>query len=72
MPNNGCLTLRDILMLINRQILRLTYLKDKYGAREIYTGVAFGNEKAKNLYSSIGFKETGLVEDNMEEMKYSC
>lgn len=49
----------------------IMYLRDKYDAREIYTGVALGNEKAKNLYSSIGFKETGLVEDNMEEMKYT-
>lgn len=48
----------------------IMYLRDKYDAREIYTGVALGNEKAKNLYNSIGFKETGLVEDNMEEMKY--
>lgn len=49
----------------------IMYLRDKYDAREIYTGVALGNEKAKNVYSSIGFKETGLVEDNMEEMKYT-
>lgn len=49
----------------------IMYLKDKYDVKEIYTGVALGNEKAKNLYSSIGFKETGLIEDNMEEMKYT-
>lgn len=48
----------------------ITYLKDNYGVREIYTGVSLGNERAKRLYSSMGFKETGLVEDNMEEMKY--
>lgn len=47
----------------------ILYLKDRFGAREIYTGVALGNESAKYLYSSIGFKETGLIEDNMEEMK---
>ena len=47
----------------------IMYLKDNFGVREIYTGVALGNEKAKHLYSSIGFKETGLIEDNMEEMK---
>lgn len=48
----------------------IQYLKDNFDAGEIYTGVALGNEKAKHLYRSIGFKETGLVEDNMEEMKY--
>lgn len=35
-----------------------------------YAGVALGNEKAKYSYSSLGFKENGIVEDNMEEMKY--
>lgn len=49
----------------------IEYLKDRFGAREIYTGVALGNEKAKHLYCSIGFKETGLTENNMEEMKLS-
>lgn len=47
----------------------ITYLKDRFGAKEIYTGVALGNERAKHLYTSIGFKETGLIKDNMEEMK---
>ncbi len=45
------------------------YLKDNFGAKEIYTGVTIGNEKAKHLYRSIGFEETGLIEDKMEEMK---
>lgn len=48
----------------------IKYLKDRFGASEIYTGVAIGNEKAKHLYSFIGFKETGLVENNMEEMRF--
>jgi len=48
----------------------IKYLKDRFGIREIYTGVALGKERAKHLYRSIGFKETGLVEDNMEEMRY--
>ena len=57
-----------------RQALKqgIVYLKDKLGAREIYTGVTLGNDKAKHLYSSVGFKETGLIEDNMEEMKFIC
>ena len=48
----------------------ILYLKDNFDTGEIYTGVVLGNEKAKHLYRSIGFKETGLIEDNMEEMKY--
>ncbi len=44
-------------------------MRDNFGVSEICTGVALGNEKAKRLYSSIGFKETGLIENNMEEMK---
>lgn len=47
----------------------IKYLKDNFGVREIYTGVALGNEKAKHLYVSVGFKETGIIEENMEEMK---
>lgn len=50
----------------------ITYLKDKFGAKEIYTGVSLGNEIAKHLYNSVGFKETGVVEDNMEEMRLVC
>lgn len=49
----------------------IRYLKDKFGAGEIYTGVTPGNETAKHLYSSVGFKETGLIENNMEEMRYT-
>lgn len=48
----------------------IDYLVEKFDVKEIYTGVALGNEIAKHLYSSIGFEVTGLVEDNMEEMKY--
>lgn len=48
----------------------IKYLKENFGVREIYTGVALGNEKAKHLYVSVGFKETGLIEDNIEEMKF--
>jgi len=50
----------------------ITYLKDKFGAKEIYTGVSLGNEIAKHLYNSVGFEATGVVEDNMEEMRYVC
>ena len=50
----------------------IAYLKSNFGAKEIYTGVATGNEKAKRLYSSIGFEETGFVENDMKEMKIVC
>ena len=52
--------------------LAIKYLIESFGVEEIYTGVALGNEIAKHLYSSIGFVETGVVEDNMEEMRYIC
>ena len=48
----------------------IVYLIEKFDVKEVYTGVALGNEVAKHLYSSIGFEETGLIEDNMKEMKY--
>lgn len=47
----------------------IKYLIDKFNVKEVYTGVASENEVAKHLYSSIGFEETGLIEDNMIEMK---
>lgn len=57
-----------------RAALRLAigYLTETFGAREIYTGVILGNEAAKRLYLSAGFAETGLVEDNMEELRLLC
>ena len=45
------------------------FIKDHFHAEEIYTGVTPGNTVAKRLYESVGFKETGLVECNMEEMR---
>ena len=50
----------------------ITYLVDTFGAKEIYVGVSTGNDTAKKLYSSIGFKKTGVIENNTEEMKYNC
>lgn len=50
----------------------ITYLTDTFGAKEIYVGVSSGNNRAKQLYASIGFKATGFVENDMEEMKYIC
>lgn len=50
----------------------IAYLKDTFGAKEIYVGVSSENDRAKQLYASIGFEATGFVENNMEEMKYIC
>jgi len=54
-----------------RQALQLgiEYIRDNYNAKEIYTGVVPGNDVAKGLYESVGFKSTGLVELGMEGMK---
>lgn len=48
----------------------IQYLKDRFGAEEVYTGVKPENKSAKHLYHSVGFQETGLVENGMEEMRY--
>lgn len=48
----------------------IEYMAEEHRAREIYTGVALGNSAAKHLYSSVGFEETGVIENGMEEMKY--
>ena len=49
--------------------LGISFLKEKYGVSEIYTGVSQGNTVAKRLYLSEGFKETGVFENNMEELR---
>lgn len=49
--------------------LGIRYLRDRFNVSEIYTGVIPGNTIAKNLYKSVGFKETGLIESGMEEMR---
>lgn len=56
---------------IGRQALRLgiAFLKDHFGAKEIYTGVVPENKAAVRLYEQIGFRETGLYENGMKEMK---
>ena len=52
--------------------LGIAFLKDCFDAREIYTGVIPGNDAAKKLYESMGFRETGLFENGMLEMRLSC
>lgn len=48
----------------------LLILKKCSGAGEVFTDVALGNDKAKRLYASVRFRPTGLIENNMEKMKY--
>ena len=50
-------------------LLGIQFLKDTFNVKEIYTGVASGNQVAKNLYKSVGFEETGIFEDGMEELR---
>ncbi|MBQ5311777.1 MAG: GNAT family N-acetyltransferase [Oscillospiraceae bacterium] len=47
----------------------IAFLKERFGAREIYTGVVPENAVAKRLYSSVGFVPTGLFEFGMEEWR---
>lgn len=54
-----------------RQALKLgiEWMKEKFSITELYTGCILGNEAARNLYLSLGFEPTGLVEDGMEELR---
>ena len=52
--------------------LGVAFLKEWYGVPAVFTGVSPGNTAAKNLYRSMGFRETGLFENNMEEMRLDC
>ncbi len=52
--------------------LGIAFLKEQFGVSEVYTGVSPGNETAKRFYRSAGFRATGLVENNMEEMRLEC
>ena len=49
--------------------LGIRFLRERFEVSEIYTGVVPENITAKNLYKSGGFKETGLIELGMEEMR---
>ena len=51
--------------------LGIAYLKENRGAAAIYTGVVPKNTAARGLYRSAGFRETGLEENGMLEMKLS-
>ncbi len=47
----------------------IQYLRERFSISEVYTGVVPGNTVAKKLYEAIGFRETGLAESGMEEMR---
>ncbi len=57
-----------------REALRLglRYLLDRFHPDAVYTGVAFGNSVAKQLYKSMGFRETGERDETMLEMKLTA
>ena len=59
---------------IGRQalLLGIAFLKETFGAREIYTGVVPENKAAAHLYEALGFRDTGLCENGMKEMKLIC
>ncbi len=48
------------------------FLKDRFDADAIYTGVVPENKTAKHLYSPVGFEYTGMTEFGMEKMCLSC
>ena len=50
----------------------IAFLKEKFGVNKIYTGVIPENHVAKKLYHSVGFAETGLFENGMEELCLKC
>ena len=52
--------------------LGIAFLKERFQVSEVYTGVIPGNNAAKSLYHSVGFEETGLFENGMEEMWLKC
>ena len=55
--------------------LGIAFLKERlerFHVTEIYTGVLPGNNVAKSLYHSVGFKDTGLFENGMEELRLEC
>lgn len=52
--------------------LGIAFLKERFRVKEVYTGVLPENHTAKKLYHSVGFTETGLFENGMEELRLEC
>ena len=57
-----------------RQALKqgVAFLQERFHVTEIFTGVSPGNTVAKKLYRSVGFVNTGVTENNMEELYLKC
>ena len=49
--------------------LGIDYLLNHFDVREVYTAYEINNFVAKNLYDSVGFRETGEVVGNDVGMK---
>ena len=52
--------------------LGIAFLREHFHVSEVYTGVLPGNIVAKSLYQSVGFENTGLFENGMEELRLKC
>lgn len=50
-------------------LIGIECMKSEYGVREMYTGVSLNNTVAEQLYKSVGFRLTGIVENGMKELK---
>ena len=50
--------------------LAINYFIDKFNVGEVYVGVAFGNDIARDLYYSMGFRETGEKDKFQYEMRW--
>lgn len=49
--------------------LGIAYLVNRFQVKEVYTAYYRTNHIARNLYASIGFRETGEIEENQIGMK---
>ena len=49
--------------------LGIDYLVNHFNVKEVYTAYEMNNSVAKKLYTSFGFRETGVVVGNDIEMK---
>ncbi len=52
--------------------LGIAFLRERFQVKEVFTGVIPGNKVAKSLYHSLGFENTGLFENGMEELRLKC
>ena len=50
--------------------LGIDFLIDRFKVKEVYTAYYATNRIARNLYASIGFRETGEIVDNQIGMKF--